>query len=175
MKKAVIAFVLCAVCVLSIHAEEQAVKPPRPPNDDGTPAKIETPEEVKKRDRMERVALSEKSGAERAQKKKVAEYATKEAQAWAEVQKELGGQSIDDWFKTAYESGAIKKYKDTSYWVNPVTWALMNRDQKENCIRSCAAYSKLHSPFGAIATVKSFSDDSTLGETTWTGGVSISK
>lgn len=90
-----------------------------------------------------------------------------------EAEKKRISDVVEEWFDQRLKDGSIRKSRNGTYWIDPKVWAVMNRDQKENCVRALSLYTESKTGFGKIATVKSYANDAVLAETTWTGGVEI--
>ena len=65
-------------------------------------------------------------------------------------------------FKDVMESGAVRKVKAQVVWVEPLVWAMMNRDEKEATITNCAAAMAALGGTPTV-TIKSYANDRTLG------------
>jgi hypothetical protein len=160
------------------------------------PARVEETEE-QKRERIEKAEADERArqlawdqknagkiaDMERAaaDKKKNEEAQTRELEAKAKAKEEKAAadkiqlEKLEKIIQESFDSGFIKKTRSCKFWVNPLTWRLMNRDAKEQVIRGLAAYIDLRDGKGPVCAVLSYQDDSVLGETNWTGGVTINK
>lgn len=154
--------------------EVPAVEPPRPPEDAEPP---KTLARLKLEAAADRRAVAWESEKREAETKRKAEL--DKAQADKEKEEQLKKDRAEMLSKSEglirqlTESGALKKYNGSSFWVDPIAWRVSDRDTKETCVRAFAAFCDLKTGIGRVATVKSYQDDTVFAETTWTGGVKI--